>query len=110
MRVADLASLPGFETLQPDGEDAELTGAYTSDLLSDVMAHAPAGGVLITIQAHTNTIAVASLVGLRAVILCNGRPVPDDMLAAARREHIRIYRTADHQFQTSILVHQSLTA
>lgn len=110
MKVAELANLPGFETLQAEGDDAELTGAYTSDLLSDVMAHAPAGGVLITIQAHTNTIAVATLVGLRAVILCNQRPVPEDMLAAARRERIRVYRTAANQFQTSVLLHQRLTS
>lgn len=43
-------------------------GGYTSDLLSDVMAHIKEDDALITIQAHKNTIAVASLTGASAVI------------------------------------------
>ena len=38
---------------------------YSSDLLSDVMANAKADGVLVTVQAHKNAVAVASLVGPR---------------------------------------------
>ena len=38
----------------------EVTEGYTSDLLSCVMAGAPHGGVWVTLQAHTNIIAVAA--------------------------------------------------
>ena len=60
MKTSELAKL-GFEYLQDRFEDGELAGGYTSDLLSDVMANLKDRQVLITIHAHKNTIAVASL-------------------------------------------------
>ncbi|MDA3835919.1 MAG: iron-sulfur binding hydrogenase, partial [Spirochaetales bacterium] len=79
-------------------QKAVITDGYTSDLLSDVMGNAPENSVLITIQAHKNTIAVASLVGMKAVVLCSGRSAPEDMLSAAAKEGIAVYSTGDSQF------------
>ncbi|MBN2875543.1 MAG: iron-sulfur binding hydrogenase, partial [Spirochaetales bacterium] len=65
MKIEHLSTRYGFEAvLVPDGL-VDIVDAYSSDLLSDVMANAVEGSVLITIQAHLNTIAVASLVGIR---------------------------------------------
>ena len=108
MQVKDLFSKPGIEVALREAEDAPLVAGYTSDLLSDVMAHAPADSVLITIQAHRNTVAVATLANVRAILLCHNRPVAEDMLSAARQEHIAILRTAADQFTASVLVHQWL--
>ena len=47
MKTSEMVQL-GFECLQDRYEDGELTGGYTSDLLSDVMANLKAGQVLIT--------------------------------------------------------------
>jgi hypothetical protein len=90
-----------MECLQEQYNDGEITSGYTSDLLSDVMAHAEEGSVLITIQAHKNTVAVASLVGVVAIIICNNRPAADDMLGAAREEDIAVFRTSENQFVAS---------
>jgi hypothetical protein len=87
--------------LQNEFEDTPLAGAYTSDLLSDVIAHAGGGGALITIQAHRNTVAVAALVRIPCVIICNGRSPPGDMLKAARSEGIAVLLTAENQFTVS---------
>ena len=106
----NLQQIPGLEMVQPDGSGTEIADGYTSDLLSDVVAHAKAGAVLITIQAHKNTIAVATLVGLPAIIICNNRPIPSDMLDAARKERILLFRTANNQFLTSHHVYQLLNA
>ncbi|HWP69416.1 MAG TPA: hypothetical protein VN437_08940 [Rectinemataceae bacterium] len=101
MRIRDLAGIVDAEIIQGVYEDAEVSGGYTSDLLSDVMAHAKAREALITIQAHRNTIAVAGLVGASAIILCNGRPVPEDMIEAARDEGIALLRTDFNQYEVS---------
>ena len=45
----------------PQGLSTAIAGGYTSDLLSDVMGHADAGYLWITLQAHKNVIAIASL-------------------------------------------------
>lgn len=108
MKISDIEALSAFTCLQGDYQDADVTDGYTSDLLSDVMAHAEEGAVLITIQAHKNTIAVASLAGIGAVIVCNNRPVADDMLDAAGNEGIAVFQTAGNQFTTSALIAQHL--
>lgn len=101
MTITELAAALGAETCQQQFEDKELAGAYTSDLLSDVMANAKDGGALITIQAHKNTVAVATLVNITVIIVCNSRPVPDDMLEAAKSEGIAVIRTKENQFTVS---------
>jgi hypothetical protein len=101
MTIREAAAKLQAEIIQNDFEDAQLEGAYTSDLLSDVMAHAKDGGALITIQAHKNTVAVATLVNLSVVIVCNNRPIPDDMIEAARDEGVAILRTKENQYIVS---------
>ena len=110
MKVDRLVQIPGTECLLPAPADTEITAAFTSDLLSDVMAHAAEDSVLITIQAHLNTVAVASLAGIRAILACSSRPVPADMLAAARKESIGLFRTSLNQFAASVAVHNLLAA
>lgn len=109
MRVADLAAIEGVvETVTPGEPDAEVTGATTSDLLSDVLAHARPGDVLVTIQAHRNTIAVASIAGIRAVILARARAAPPDMVEAAVAERIAILRASAGQYELSWRLHEAL--
>jgi hypothetical protein len=91
-------------------DDTELTGAYTSDLLSDVMANAKDGGALITIQAHKNTVAVATLVNISLIVVCNSRPVPEDMIPAARDEGVAIIRTKENQFTVSGKLYEFMKA
>ncbi len=108
MNVSDLAGQFGFETLVRPEADPAIVDAYTSDLLSDVMARAREGSALVTIQAHKNTVAVASLVGCRAIVLCNDRTAPDDMIAAAGSEGIAVFRTPLNQFEVSGLLYRVL--
>lgn len=70
--------------------DQEVTSAYASDLLSDVVGNAQPGTLLITIQVHRNVVAVASLVGLSAVVIVHGRRPENDVLAAARENHVNL--------------------
>ena len=83
-------------------EGATAASAYSSDLLSDVMGHAGEGAALITIQNHLNTIAVCTLAGIEIIVICHGRPIPDDMREAAVREGVAIVTTPMCQFAASI--------
>ena len=56
--IVDKLNLTAFSGSQ--GLSANVTGGYTSDLLSDVMGHADAGYLWITLQAHKNVFAIAS--------------------------------------------------
>lgn len=101
MKTSEIAGILEGSWAQDEFEEREIAGAYTSDLLSDAMGKAVPEGVLITIQAHKNTVAVASLKDLCAIIICGNRPIPDDMIAAAREERIGIFATPDSQFEAS---------
>jgi len=101
MNIGDIPSVLSCELLQDTYEERPLSGAYSGDLLSDVMGRALADEVLITVQAHKNTVAVASLANLAAILICNGRPVADDMITAARNEGIAIFRTELDEFECS---------
>ena len=108
MNLNYLSRTLGYKVLQEPEHDAVVSQAYTSDLLSDVMGNAPEDSVLITVQGHKNTVAVASLAGMKAIILCNNRSAPDEMLDAAAQEGIAVYSTRDSQFTASYKVARGL--
>ena len=81
------------------GLDHEITGGYTSDLLSDVMGYAENGKIWITLQTHKNVIAIASLKDLAAVILIKGNDPDQDMLAQAKEEGIPVLGTNEEAFE-----------
>jgi len=101
MTIREAAAALGAEILHDKFTDSNLSGAYTSDLLSDVMANAKDGGALITIQAHKNTIAVATLVNVSVIIVCNSRPITEDFLASAKDEGVALLLTKENQFNVS---------
>jgi hypothetical protein len=73
----------GLDVLVGDDLAPEITGGYASDLLSCVMARAKAGNVWVTLQAHPNVVAIASLLELSAVIITEGiTPDPETVLKA----------------------------
>ncbi|NIM51585.1 MAG: serine kinase [Gemmatimonadales bacterium] len=76
-----------------DHLDAEVTGGYSSDLMSDVIAHSKRGDLWITLQAHQNIVAVASMNELAGIILVNGREPEDATIAKAQAEGIPIMVT-----------------
>jgi hypothetical protein len=101
MTIREAAALLGAEIIQDDFTDVPLRGAYTSDLLSDVLARAGEGDALLTVQAHKNTVAVAVLKHIPVIFICNSRPIPHDMEAAAKERRIALLRTGKNQFTLS---------
>jgi predicted transcriptional regulator len=90
------------------GLDREVTGGYASDLLSDVMGHAGAGQAWITVQAHKNVMAIASLKELAAVILVRDRRPDDDTAAASEDEGIPLLSTPLDAFEACGRLHRLL--
>jgi predicted transcriptional regulator len=84
-----------------EGMTNEVTGAYASDLLSDVMGNADAGKIWITLQTHKNSVAVASLKDLPAIILVHGFKPEEDAVFQSNEEKIPILGTSEGTFETS---------
>jgi hypothetical protein len=67
-----------------------VTGGYTGDLLSDVMANSHEGDVWITRQVHQNIVAVATLKEHAGIILINSCEPAKDTLEKAIQENVPI--------------------
>ena len=81
--------------------DADVTGGYTSDLLSDVIANSKQGNLWITLQIHQNIIAVAKLKDLAGIIIVNNRQPDNDTLEKAREENVPLLGSKEMAFEVS---------
>jgi hypothetical protein len=100
-QIADALVLENLTPELPVDESKDIEGGYCSDLLSDVLAHAPRGGVLITIQVHMNVIAVAVHAELAAVIFASDRAPDDDVRRMAATEGVVLYRSPQCGFDVA---------
>jgi len=101
MNVKQLAEELGIDSLTPEvvvDESRQVPGGYTSDLLSDVLAHAPHDGVLVTVQIHLNVVAVAAHAGLAGVIFAMGLRPDEATRQKAVEEGIALYATQEPAF------------
>ena len=73
--------------------EADITGCYISDLLSDVLAHASPGMLWITIQTHHNVISCALTKDIGAVLFTCGRKPDPAIVAEADAEGIVLLTT-----------------
>ena len=73
--------------------EADITGCYISDLLSDVLAHANPGVLWITVQTHRNVISCALAKDIGAVLFVCGRKPDPGVVAEADAEGIVLLST-----------------
>ena len=81
--------------------EGEVSGAYTSDLLSDVIANSKEGHLWITLQTHQNVVAVSKLKDLAGIIIVNNREPEEETLRKANDEGIIVFQTPDSAFVIS---------
>ena len=73
--------------------DRDVTGVYISDMVSDVIANAKAGNLLVTVQIHSNMIAATNLVDVGAIVVTNGKLPSGDVVKMAEKAEITIFST-----------------
>jgi len=79
--------------------EIEPTSGYCSDLLSCVMTGAKSKGIWITLQAHSNIVAVAALLELSAIIITEGAMPERGTIAKANEENIILLGTSLDNYQ-----------
>lgn len=80
-------------------DGVEVSAGFVSDLLSDVLAHAPRGGVLVTVQVHMNVVAVAVHSELGAVIFAGDRRPEEAVRLRAIEEKIPLLGSSQPAFE-----------
>ena len=108
MTVNELCKECGFTPLcLPDGERS-VSGAYIGDLLSWVMGRATENCVWATIMTNLNVVAVASLVGVACVVICEGSEIGDDIIATAKEKDVNVLRSPLPIYEVCVELSKSL--
>ena len=98
MKVSDLVKELNLTVFCGEaGLDAEISGGYTSDLLSDVMGHIDEGMLWVTMQTHQNIVAVATLKDAAAVLIVNG----EETLEKGKEEDVPLLGTPLSAFEVT---------
>ncbi len=84
-----------------EGGENEISGVYISDLLSDVMGKTQPGQLWLTIQGHSNIVAVAALKELAAILITGNNPADPLTLEKAEQEKIPILVTDMTSYQAA---------
>ena len=107
MKVSEFVKLSGSSVLTGDYEDREIACGYTCDLLSHVMGKGQPDMAWITVQAHMNVIAVASLLDFACVIIPEGLPVDEMIVKKAAQEDIILLSSGLTAFELVTLMHEN---
>jgi predicted transcriptional regulator len=95
--IIDLLELTVL-TEKKDFDRVVPTAGYASDLLSCVMAGAQRRGVWVTLQAHSNIVAIAALLELSAIIITEGAQPDEETVARANQEGVTLLATGNQTF------------
>ena len=101
MKLSEIAKKLNLECLTPELKseaEADVTRGYVSDLLSDVLANAPQGGVLVTVQVHMNVLAVCLNAEVSGVIFAHGRAPDEAVRKKAVAERMPLYLSREPAF------------
>jgi hypothetical protein len=98
IRLSRIAEELTLTCVAPPEDDLEVGTGFASDVLSEVLARAPQGCLLVTAQNNLNVIAVAAYTHLAGVIVTSGYQPGEEVLAKAREEGIGLYTTPAQTF------------
>jgi len=79
----------------------EVKTAFGADLMSDVLAFAKAGSLLLTGLTNTQVVRIANVLDIAAIILVRGKKPPAETLSMAKNLQIPILTTKYILFETA---------
>jgi len=86
-------------TNSSDFNHVHIYQGYVSDMLSCVVAGAPNGCVWVTLLAHSNIVAVATLLEIPAIIITEGAQPDETTVARANEKEIALLSTPLPSFE-----------
>jgi hypothetical protein len=96
------------EAVVPAGDPSlQLSGCFAADLMSDVLAFARPGSLLLTGLATEQTIRTASIRHLAAVILVAGKQPDGEMIEGACEAQMPLYQTPLSKYEACGLLMQA---
>jgi len=105
MKVSELKEKINLELINKL-YDKDINGVFISDMVSDIVAGAKPGNLLITIQTHKNLIATANLVDVSAIVFVRGKTPLEDVVNLADRAEITLFKTDLDAWKLAIKLHE----
>ena len=79
----------------------EVEMACGADLMSDVLAFAKAGSMLLTGLTNTQVVRIANVLDIAAIIIVRGKKLPAETVELAKELHIPVLSTKFILFETA---------
>ena len=94
MTINELIELIPMETLSGEQNlNREISGGFSSDMMSNVIAKGTEGEIWITFQTHLNVVAIALMKKMAGVILIQNRTLIPKALERAKAENLPVLIT-----------------
>lgn len=107
MNTRELPAACGFEPLVP-GEDREIEGIFTGDLLSWAMGRAKEGDAWFTVMGNVNAVAVAALADCACIVLCHGAALDEVARQRAQENGVQVLATSLPEFEASLALAKAM--
>lgn len=95
-----LSILAGQNLLQ-----RQVEGGYVSDLLSNVMAGAKENQLWVTVQLHSNVVAVAALLNISAIIIAGNKQPGPETITKADDQGVILLLSEENAFEVVCRLH-----
>mgnify|MGYP006284551863 CR=1 FL=1 len=105
MIVKEIVNKLDLEVVVESSLQKEVSGGYSGDLLSNVMARAKKGDIWLTVQSHQNVIAVALLTEVAAVVVVEDFEVDEKAKERAREKGVNILRSELSAYELSAMIY-----
>src|SRR5512138_1959359 len=107
MKIADIVNITSGKLIcGHENAESEITHAFSSDLLSDVLTINKVGILLITGVANLQTIRTAEMAEVACVLLVRNKKANQEMIELARENGLIIIETPGSMFGTSGILYQ----
>ena len=93
--ILDAEVICGEELLEE-----EVSSAFGSDMMSDVLAYAKSDSVLLTGLVNPQTIRTALMLDIEAVVFVRAKKLTEDVIALAKESGIVVLSTEYRMFET----------
>lgn len=105
MTVKELCAGLSLDVLAGEsGLEGQVEGCYIGDLLSWVMGHVEEKNAWITVMGNVNAIAVAKLMEVSCVILCEGAHLDEDALVKADNNGVPVLSGGGTAYQLAVAI------
>lgn len=102
MTIQEICEKMGLRVLVGGDLSREVTGGYTGDLLSWVMARLPADAAWFTVMGNVNAIAVASLTDAACIVLTDSAPLDAEARRKAEQQGILVLGSEQNSYTLGV--------